>query len=154
MVCYFYLWSLVELIRPKGKFFVRSHVRDSHGRINRSDVCLWVLGGDAISTFSIECDDIIIIPDKKVQTVLSELFLIWSKEYQASNKAKLTIQSPWHPCYGVITTVSHGIPKKFVKSFVMKTSTISLEVPIIAHYAPNVAFEVWSTTTRKETTKF
>lgn len=50
-----------------GKFFVRSYVQDSAGRFNRSEVCLWVLGGDNMATSSADCDSIIIIPDKKVR---------------------------------------------------------------------------------------
>lgn len=49
-----------------GKFFVRPYVQDGNGRFNRSEACLWVLGGDNMSSSPADCDSIIVIPDKMV----------------------------------------------------------------------------------------
>lgn len=114
-----------------GEYRVRATIRDTEGRLNASELRLWVAGGAYQRASSadqeVDQEEVQLIPDRK--------------EYQPGETARILVQSPFFPTEGLVTLQGAG---GIIRSerFRMDGSSYTLQVPIEERYLPNVHVQV------------
>lgn len=109
-----------------GSFRVTASVADAEGRPNRSELSLWVAGGEQPPTRGLQQEKVELIPDKK--------------EYAAGDTAKLLVMAPFAPAEGVVTLRREGLVQ--TRRVTLATTSTTLEVPIEEGFAPGIAVQV------------
>ncbi|MBA3549040.1 MAG: Ig-like domain-containing protein, partial [Nannocystis sp.] len=109
-----------------GTYRITATVKDPQGRLNESQLTLWVAGGEQPPARSVEQEQVQVIPDKQ--------------EYAAGDSAKLLVLAPFAPAEGVLTLRREGLVS--TRRFTMKTAWTTLEVPLAAAFAPGVVAHV------------
>ncbi len=105
-----------------GTYRVTATIKDEQGRLNESQLTLWVAGGEQPPARNVAQEQVQVIPDKK--------------EYAAGDSAKLLVLAPFAPAEGVLTLRREGLVS--TRRFTMKTASTTLEVPLEAAFAPGV----------------
>lgn len=124
--------STAEAVRcsfvPKegGTFKISAHVKDAEGRPNRSELTLWVAGGDQPPARGVEREEVQIVPDKK--------------EYAAGETAKFLIMAPFAPAEGVVTLRREGVVQ--TRRLSLSGTSTTLEVPIDDAFVPGIQLQV------------
>jgi len=109
-----------------GTYRVSARIADDKGRENRSELTLWVAGGEQPPARSVEQEQVQLIPDKK--------------EYASGDSAKLLVIAPFAPAEGVLTLRREGLVS--TTRFSLKTTSTTLEIPIDDAYAPTLQVQV------------
>jgi uncharacterized protein YfaS (alpha-2-macroglobulin family) len=109
-----------------GVYRVEATLRDSYGRINLTEIRLWVEGGEMPPSRDVAQEKLTLVPEKEV--------------YQPGETAKLLVQSPFYPAEGVLTIRRSGLVRE--DRFTMNGPTIKLSVPILEEHIPNVVVQV------------
>lgn len=109
-----------------GTYRVEGVLRDAYGRRNRTELRVWVEGGEIPPSRDVEQEKLILVPEKET--------------YQPGETAALLVQSPFYPAEGVLTVRRSGLVRE--QRFSMSGPTAKLEVPILEAHVPNVAVQV------------
>ncbi|MCR5661324.1 MAG: hypothetical protein K6G50_04225, partial [bacterium] len=110
-----------------GTYRISAEIADSKGRVNKSEVIVWVAGGTVPVSRNAEEQEVTLIPDKK--------------EYKPGETASIMVQSPFAPADGVMLVCRSGIVSK--EHFHMTEPTYTLKVPITSEHIPNLAVQVY-----------
>ncbi|MEZ4316091.1 MAG: alpha-2-macroglobulin family protein [Myxococcota bacterium] len=109
-----------------GSYVLEARVTDSDGRPNTSELRLWVSGGDATPSRSVELERVLVVPD--------------ADTYAPGDTAQLFVKAPFAPSDAVVTWRREG----FVKSehLHLDEATTTLSVPIEDGHTPNLHVQV------------
>ena len=99
---------------------------DEQGRPNRSEITVWVSGGQRPPAREVEQEEVTLIPDKK--------------DYQPGDTAEILVQAPFYPAEGLVTLRRSGIVRS--ERITMDGPTYTLKVPIEEQFIPNVHVQV------------
>ena len=97
-----------------GTYRIAATVTDEQGRPNRSEITVWVSGGQRPPAREVEQEEVALIPDKK--------------DYQPGDTAEILVQAPFYPAEGLVTLRRSGIVRS--ERFTMDGPTYTLRVPI------------------------
>ena len=112
---------------PKaGSYLIRGKTMDKGNRPVRSALHLYAAGDEGASWTSVGQARIELITDKK--------------EYEAGDKAKILIQSPFKEATGFVYVAREGFVK--VEPLSITTGNATIEVPIEEYYMPGVTVGV------------
>ena len=109
-----------------GAYRISATVTDELGRPNRSEITVWVSGGQRPPARQVEQEEVTLIPDKK--------------EYQPGDTAEILVQAPFYPAEGLVTLRRSGIVRS--ERFSLEGPTYTLKVPIEEQFIPNVHVQV------------
>ena len=109
-----------------GTYRISATVTDEQGRPNRSEITVWVSGGQRPPARPVEQEEVTLIPDKK--------------DYQPGNTAEILVEAPFYPAEGLVTLRRSGIVSS--ERFTMEGPTYTLKVPIEEKFIPNVHVQV------------
>ncbi len=111
-----------------GRWAVVASVTDVSGRANQSERTLWAAGGapPVSATDGLPFEDVELVPDRK--------------EYEDGEVAKVLVQAPFAPAYGILTIEREGIVEE--RALVLDEPTTVLEIPITDAYVPNIHVHV------------
>jgi uncharacterized protein YfaS (alpha-2-macroglobulin family) len=114
--------------KPKagGAFTLEATVVDAQGRSNQTRTTVWVSGGEAKPSRTVEQQQVVLIPNQE--------------SFQAGEVAELLVQSPFTPAEGVVTWRRTGLVQ--AQRFTMTSSTTVLKVPIEEGMVPNLNVQV------------
>ncbi len=116
-----------EFATPEGgQYKITALVADSRGRANKSQLTVWVSGGDTPPAREVEQETVQMIPD--------------AKEYRAGQTAELLVQAPFYPAEGVLSIRRSGVVS--IERFTMTGPTHTVKVPITDGHTPNVYVQV------------
>ena len=109
-----------------GTYRIEGTLRDSYGRKNRTEIRVWVEGGEIPPARNVEQEKLTLVPEKET--------------YQPGETAVFLVQAPFYPAEGVLTVRRSGIVRE--QRFSMQGPTTKLEVPILEEHVPNVFVQV------------
>jgi len=109
-----------------GRYRIAATVIDDAGRESRTEMTIWVSGGESLPSRSLELQDADVIPDKM--------------EYDAGDTAEIFISSPFGPAHGLLTAERNGVLS--VEPFEIEGSDTILEVPILDSHVPGLSLSV------------
>jgi alpha-2-macroglobulin len=109
-----------------GTYRVTATVADEQGRINETQIRLWVAGGKQPARRNVEQEKVTLIPDKK--------------EYRAGETAEILVVAPFANSEGLLTLRRSGIVR--TERFRMQASSHTLKVKIEEAWTPNVYAQV------------
>jgi len=109
-----------------GRYMVTATVMDDRERFNESEITIWVPGGKTPPKRNVEQEEVQIIPSKK--------------DFAPGDVAEILVISPFTPAEGVLTLRRDGIVK--TERFSMKDSSITLKIPLVEKYLPNIYAQV------------
>jgi hypothetical protein len=109
-----------------GTYRISATVTDDQGRPNRSEITVWVSGGQRPPAREVEQEEITLIPDRK--------------DYQPGETAEILVQAPFYPAEGMVTLRRSGMVRS--ERFTMTGPTYTLKVPIEEKLIPNVHVQV------------
>ena len=109
-----------------GTYRILATVTDGQGRPNRSEITVWVSGGQRPPAREVEQEEVTLIPDKK--------------DYQPGDTAEILVQAPFYPAEGLVTLRRSGIVSS--ERITMDGPTHTLKVPVEAAFIPNVHVQV------------
>ena len=109
-----------------GTYRISATVTDEQGRPNRSEITVWVSGGQRPPAREVEQEEVTLIPDKK--------------DYQPGDTAEILVQAPFYPAEGLVTLRRSGIVRS--ERITLDGPTYTLKVPIEETFIPNVHVQV------------
>ncbi len=109
-----------------GQYRIRALIADDQGRANKTELTIWVSGGDTPPAREVEQEQAQLIPDKKA--------------YQNGDLAEILVQAPFFPAEGILSVRRSGLLT--TERFTMKGPTQTLKVPIVDSHTPNVYVQV------------
>jgi uncharacterized protein YfaS (alpha-2-macroglobulin family) len=109
-----------------GQYRITARVTDDQGRVNETQITMWVSGGDTPPARHVEQERVTLIPDHK--------------SYQPGDTARILVQAPFAPAQGVLTLRRSGIAE--TRRFTMDGSSTTLEVAIEERHVPNLHVQV------------
>ena len=101
-------------------------VTDDDGRRNRSELTVWVTGGEGRPQRSVDEEQVTIVPDQET--------------YAPGTTAELFVQAPFAPANGLLTVMRGGIVS--ATTFDAPDGSAVVEVPIDDALVPNVTVQV------------
>lgn len=109
-----------------GSHRIVAVVVDGKGRPSRTELTLWVAGGELPAPRDVAQEQVLLIPDRK--------------EYEAGQTAKIAVSAPWAPAEGLVTVRRSGV----VESRVIHLDGPStlIEVPIAEAMTPSITVQV------------
>jgi uncharacterized protein YfaS (alpha-2-macroglobulin family) len=113
-------------VKEGGSWRITAVVADEKGRDNRTEMTMWVAGGDLPAPRQIEQETVLLIPDRE--------------SYEAGQTAKIAVAAPWAPAEGLVTLRRSGIVKSWTVELEGPSTTI--EVPIEEGMTPTVYVQV------------
>ncbi len=109
-----------------GSYRVVAVVVDAEGRPNRTEIMVWVAGGDLPSPRDVAQQTVLLIPDHE--------------SYRAGQTAKISVSSPWSPAEGLVTVRRSGLVREHTIHLDGPSTTV--EVPIDEGMIPGVTVQV------------
>lgn len=109
-----------------GRYRVTATIRDANGRVNETELSLWVAGGKQPPNSRVEKAEVELIPDRK--------------EYKAGDTAQILVQAPFYPAEATMTLRRSGIVRAV--RFRMDGPTYTLSLPVEEAWTPNVHVQV------------
>ncbi|MEO6390452.1 MAG: DUF6049 family protein [Pyrinomonadaceae bacterium] len=109
-----------------GEYRLIAQIHDDRGRLNETELTLWVAGGWHSAPHGIEQETVELIPDRK--------------SYAGGDVAEVLVQSPFGAAEGVMTLRRSGLLR--TERFTMKDGTYTLRIPIEDGMTPNVQVQV------------
>ncbi|HVV84546.1 MAG TPA: Ig-like domain-containing protein [Kofleriaceae bacterium] len=109
-----------------GQYRITALVTDEQGRANRTELTVWVSGGETPPAREVSQEAVTIIPS--------------AKEFAPGDTAELLIQAPFYPAEGVLSTRRSGVVSS--SRFTMTGPTQTVKVPIMDGYTPNLEVQV------------
>ena len=119
---------LTWTFKPKegGRHDIHFDVRDGSGRLNATDISLWVSGEKRPSSDSVDKQEVTLIPSKKT--------------YAPGDTAEILVQSPFTPAEGVAIIEREGLVS--TERFSVVDGSATLKIPITKEMAPNFLVQV------------
>jgi uncharacterized protein YfaS (alpha-2-macroglobulin family) len=116
------------VFQPKkpGVYRLTGEVRDEKGRLNVTEVRVWVEGAEVPRNDSLELEKIVLIPEKQ--------------SYQPGETASFLVETPIYPAEGVLTVRNGGLAD--TRAFRMEGPTKVLTVPVLEAYLQGFGVEV------------
>ena len=109
-----------------GQYRIRALVADDQGRANKTELTVWVSGGDTPPAREVQQELAQLIPDRK--------------EYKHGDTAEILVQAPFYPAEGILSVRRSGLLT--TERFTMKGPTQTVKVPIVDSHTPNVYVQV------------
>ncbi len=109
-----------------GVYRLTARVRDARGRVNESELTLWVAGGRVPPSRGVEQERVELIPDRK--------------EYRAGDTAEILVRAPFEPAEGLLTLRRSGVLR--TERFRLSGGSHVLRVPLEEAWTPNVRVQV------------
>ena len=109
-----------------GTYRIAATVTDEQDRPNRSEITVWVSGGQRPPAREVEQEEVTLIPDKR--------------DYQPGDTAEILVQAPFYPAEGLVTLRRSGIVRS--ERITMDGPTYTLRVPVEEAFIPNVHVQV------------
>jgi len=109
-----------------GRYRIAASVADDQARESRSEMTIWVSGGESLPSRELELQEATVVPDKM--------------EYAPGDTAEIFVSSPFGPAHGVLTVERNGLLS--VETFEIEGSDTILEVPIIDGHVPGLNISV------------
>lgn len=109
-----------------GTYQVTATVLDDRERANRSELTLWVAGGERPPEREVKQEEVTLIPN--------------GKSYQPGDVAEILVQTPFYPAEGLLTLRRSGMVNS--ERFTMDGPTTTLRVKIEDAYIPNIHVQV------------
>ncbi len=109
-----------------GQYRLTALIADDQGRKNRSELTVWVSGGDTPPAREVEQEQVQLIPS--------------AKEYAPGDTAELLVQAPFYPAEGVLSVRRSGVVSS--SRFTMTGPTQTVRIPITDGYTPNLQVQV------------
>ena len=109
-----------------GVYQIVATLTDAEGRINRTETRVWMSGGDAVPSRSVEEERVVLVPEKR--------------EVLPGESAKFLVQAPFAPAEGTLTIRRSGLVRS--ERFTMTEASRSFEIPIDDSFVPNVEVRV------------
>ena len=109
-----------------GPYRITATVTDDQGRVNETQIRLWVAGGKQPALRSVEQEKVTLIPDKK--------------EYRAGETAEILVLAPFADAEALLTLRRSGIVRS--ERFKMQGASHTLKVKIEEAWTPNVYAQV------------
>jgi len=112
--------------RAGGSHRIVAVVVDGKGRPSRTELTLWVAGGELPAPRDVAQEQVLLIPDRK--------------EYAAGQTAVIAVSAPWAPAEGLVTVRRSGVIDSQVIHLDGPSTTI--EVPIEEAMTPSITVQV------------
>jgi uncharacterized protein YfaS (alpha-2-macroglobulin family) len=109
-----------------GQYRIRALIADDKGRVNKTELTIWVSGGDTPPAREVQQEVAQLIPDKK--------------EYKNGDTAEILVQAPFFPAEGILSVRRSGMLT--TERFTMKSATQTVKVPIVDAHTPNVFVQI------------
>lgn len=109
-----------------GSYRIVATTTDAKGRSNRTEMELWVAGGDLPAPRDVSQEQVLLIPD--------------ATSYEVGKTAKVAVAAPWPNAHGVVTLRRSGIIE--TRSIRLDGTSTVIEVPITDALVPNVEVHV------------
>ncbi|MEQ8840765.1 MAG: alpha-2-macroglobulin family protein [Acidimicrobiales bacterium] len=109
-----------------GRYRVTGTVVDDRGRENRTEMTVWVSGGDSLPSRRLELQEATVIPD--------------ATDYAAGDTAEIFVASPFGPAHGLMTIERNGIVA--VEAFEIEGADTILEVDIVDEHVPGLTIGI------------
>ncbi|HEX8283426.1 MAG TPA: alpha-2-macroglobulin family protein [Pyrinomonadaceae bacterium] len=109
-----------------GVYQLKARVRDERGRVNESELTLWVAGGKTPPSRGVEQEKVELIPDRR--------------EYRAGDVAEILVRAPFAPAEGLLTLRRSGVLR--TERFRVDGASHVLRVPLEEAWTPNVRVQV------------
>lgn len=109
-----------------GSHRIVAVVVDAKGRPSRTEMTLWVAGGELPAPRDVSQEQVLLIPDRK--------------EYEAGQTAVIAVSAPWAPAEGLVTVRRSGVVESRVIHLDGPSTTI--EVPIEEAMTPSITVQV------------
>lgn len=109
-----------------GSHRITAVVVDAEGRPSRTELTLWVAGGELPAPRDVAQEQVLLIPDRQ--------------EYEAGQTAVVAVSAPWAPAEGLVTIRRSGVVQSRVIHLDGPSTTI--EVPIEEAMTPSITVQV------------
>jgi hypothetical protein len=109
-----------------GSYRIVATTTDAKGRANRTEMELWVAGGDLPAPRDVAQEQVLLIPD--------------AQEYEVGQTSKIAVSAPWPNAEGLVTLRRSGIVE--TRRITIKGNSTTIEVPITDELVPNVYVQV------------
>jgi hypothetical protein len=109
-----------------GSWRIVATTTDARGRSNRTEIELWVAGGDLPAPRDVSQEQVLLIPD--------------ASTYEVGQTAKVAVAAPWPGAHGIVTLRRSGIVE--TRSIRLDGTSTVIEVPITDALVPNVEVHV------------
>ncbi|HUQ06445.1 MAG TPA: alpha-2-macroglobulin family protein, partial [Kofleriaceae bacterium] len=109
-----------------GQYRIRALVADDQGRANKTELTVWVTGGDVPPARDVQQEIAQLIPDKQ--------------EYKHGDTAEILVQTPFYPAEGILSVRRSGLLS--TERFTMTGPTQTVKVPIVDSHTPNVYVQI------------
>lgn len=109
-----------------GQYRARAEVKDSEGRLNRTDVNVYVGGGTAKPNRDVAMEQVILVPG--------------AESFEVGGKAEIMVQAPFWPADGLVTLRQDGLFSTERIHLDGPTTTLSFDVD--ERWIPNLQLEV------------
>jgi alpha-2-macroglobulin len=109
-----------------GSHRIVAVVVDAKGRPSRTEITLWVAGGELPAPRDVSQEQVLLIPDRK--------------EYEAGQTATIAVSAPWSPAEGLVTVRRSGLVEERVIHLDGPSTT--LEIPIEEAMTPTITVQV------------
>jgi uncharacterized protein YfaS (alpha-2-macroglobulin family) len=112
--------------REGGRYRVTATVEDAHGRKNRTETHVWVMGGSSPADMTLERGRVQIIASKT--------------SYTAGETAELLVAAPFAPAEGLLSVERLGMVH--VERFRLESTTGTVRFPVEEAWTPNVVARI------------
>ena len=112
--------------KAAGKYRVSAIVTDAHGRKNKTETHVWVMGASDVPDSSLPRDRVQMIPEKQ--------------SVQVGDTAEILLVAPFAPAEGALVIERQGIVK--IERFHMDTTSQTIRFAIDPAWVPNVSARV------------
>ena len=109
-----------------GRYRIAASVVDDAGRESRSEMTVWVSGGESLPSRRLELQEATVIPDQE--------------EYAAGDTAEIFVGSPFGAAHGLMTVRRNGIEE--IVPFEIEGSDTVLEVEILDEHVPSLSIGI------------
>jgi len=113
-----------------GSYRIVATTTDDQGRTNRTEMEIWVAGGDLPAPRDVAQEQVLLIPD--------------ALEYEVgptgSTIASIAVSAPWPDAQGLVTLRRSGIVE--TRRITLKGNSTTIDVPITDELVPNVYVQV------------
>ncbi|MEX2627891.1 MAG: MG2 domain-containing protein, partial [Ilumatobacteraceae bacterium] len=109
-----------------GRYRITAVITDENGDRNRSELTMWVSGGQSRPTRTVEQEEVTVVPDQET--------------YEPGDTAELLVQAPFAPASGLLTVERGGIVSS--QPFDAPDGSAVLTVPIQEAHVPGLGVNV------------
>ncbi len=109
-----------------GSYRIVATTTDPQGRTSRTEIELWVSGGDLPAPRDVSQEQVLLIPDRE--------------SYEVGQTAKIAVSAPWPDAEGLVTLRRSGIVE--ARRITLRGTSTVIDVPVTEALVPNVHVQV------------